>query len=89
MITLTYPPKPRDDAVWHFRLGWMVPIAAVPKVSKGLVVDQKRIAELEAALRAIFDAADGARTELEWADLVSAAMTDDRRALVTSQEGGE
>ncbi len=42
----------------------------------------KRIAELETALRAIFLAADNSGNEQEWADMVSAAMTDERRALV-------
>ena len=42
-----------------------------------------RIAALEAALRAIYAAADGARDEQDWGDRVSAAMTDERRALVT------
>ena len=42
----------------------------------------KRIAELEAALRSIFAAADGADNENDWSDRVSAAMTDDVRALV-------
>lgn len=44
---------------------------------------ERRIAELEAALRAIFLAADNAGNEQEWADMVSAEMTDERRALVT------
>ena len=43
-----------------------------------------RSAELEAALRAIFDAADQARDEQDWSDRVSDAMTDDRRALITT-----
>lgn len=42
----------------------------------------KRISDLEAALRAIFEAADNAGNEQEWADMVSAEMTDERRALV-------
>lgn len=46
----------------------------------------ERIAELEAALRAIFLAADNAGTEQEWADMVSAEMTDERRALVTKPD---
>lgn len=41
-----------------------------------------RIAELEAALQAIFAAADRAASEQEWADRVSAELTDERRALV-------
>lgn len=44
---------------------------------------EARIAELEAALRAIFLAADNAGNEREWADMVSAEMTDKRRALVS------
>ena len=45
--------------------------------------DRERIEYLEAALRAIYDASDGARDEQDWGDRVSAAMTDERRALVT------
>lgn len=45
-----------------------------------------RIAELEEALRAIFLAADNAGDEQEWADMVSAEMTDERRALVTNPD---
>lgn len=42
-----------------------------------------RILELEAALRAIYDAADAATDETDWGNRVSAAMTDERRALIT------
>lgn len=42
-----------------------------------------RIAELEAALRAIYEAADSSCDDQDWADRVSAAMTDERRNLVT------
>jgi len=42
-----------------------------------------RILMLQAALSAIFLAADNAGNEQEWADMVSAEMTDERRALVS------
>ena len=47
-----------------------------------LVAAETRIAKLETALRSIFAAADAADNENDWSDKVSAAMTDDVRALV-------
>lgn len=70
----------RDRAAERRAVGWELSDAMLPG---DMEATADHIARLEAALRAIYAAADGARDEQDWGDRVSAAMTDERRALVT------
>ena len=65
-----------------------VEYAAQRNEAERVVHMEKRIKALEAALKAIFDAADAAVDEADWGDRVSAAMTDDARALVAQWPQG-
>ena len=60
----------------------------VAPLERQIAERDRRIEALEAALRAIFDAADHAISADDWDNRVSAAMTDDARALVAQWPQG-